>query len=84
MNSFYKIVLTVWVLLIVTKQYAQHHSEMTVEVNMDKKTLNIQQEITYFNESKDTLSSIILNDWMHYKFSLRYINTSNIIQKESP
>lgn len=65
MNSFYKIVLTVWVLLIVTKQYAQHHSEMTVEVNMDKKTLNIQQEITYFNESKDTLSSIILNDWMH-------------------
>ena len=65
MNSFYKIVLTVWVLLIANKQYAQHHSEMTVEVNMDKKTLNIQQEITFFNQSKDTLSSIILNDWMH-------------------
>jgi hypothetical protein len=27
------------------------------------KTLNIQQELTYFNQSNDTLSSLILNDW---------------------
>jgi hypothetical protein len=36
---------------------------MTVEVNMDDKILNIQQEITYFNQSADTISAIVLNDW---------------------
>jgi hypothetical protein len=45
------------------KQYAQHHSQIFVEVNAANKTLNIQQELTYFNESNDTLSSLILNDW---------------------
>jgi hypothetical protein len=34
-----------------------------VEVNAANKTLNIQQELTYFNQSNDTLSSLILNDW---------------------
>ena len=36
---------------------------MTVEVNNENKVLNIYQELTYFNQSNDTLSSIILNDW---------------------
>ncbi|EIA07183.1 hypothetical protein [Flavobacterium frigoris] len=36
---------------------------MFVEVNSDTNTLNIQQEITFFNESDDYLSSIVLNDW---------------------
>jgi hypothetical protein len=36
---------------------------MFVEVNAANKTLNIQQELTYFNQSNDTLSSLILNDW---------------------
>ena len=42
---------------------AQHHSKMIVEVNHEKKVLNIYQELTYFNQSNDTLSSIVLNDW---------------------
>jgi hypothetical protein len=32
-------------------------------MNAANKTLNIQQELTYFNQSNDTLSSLILNDW---------------------
>ena len=36
---------------------------MFVEVNGDDKTLNIEQELTFFNESNDTLTSVILNDW---------------------
>ncbi|NDP27792.1 MAG: M1 family metallopeptidase [Flavobacterium sp.] len=36
---------------------------MDVEVNMGKKTLTIEQEIEFFNQSEDTLSSIVLNDW---------------------
>ena len=42
---------------------AQHHSKLIVEVNNDKKTLNIYQELTFNNQSKDTLTSIVLNDW---------------------
>jgi hypothetical protein len=36
---------------------------MTVEVNNEKKILNVYQELTFYNQSKDTLSSIVLNDW---------------------
>ncbi|PWA06326.1 aminopeptidase [Flavobacterium laiguense] len=36
---------------------------MSVDVNMDAKTLFVHQEITYYNTSNDTLSSIVLNDW---------------------
>ena len=43
--------------------FAQHQSKLVVEVNHEKNTLNIYQELTYFNQSKDTLSSIVLNDW---------------------
>ena len=42
---------------------AQHQSKLVVEVNHDKKTLTVYQELTYFNQSNDTLNSIILNDW---------------------
>ncbi|MCW2118364.1 aminopeptidase [Flavobacterium sp. 7A] len=45
------------------KQYGQHHSKMIVEVNSYAHILNVEQEITYFNQSTDSLSTIILNDW---------------------
>ena len=38
---------------------------MVVEVNTSRHTLTIQQEIVYFNQSKDTLTSIVLNDWIN-------------------
>ena len=36
---------------------------MNVQLNSTKKTLSVQQEITYFNQSNDTLKIIVLNDW---------------------
>jgi hypothetical protein len=36
---------------------------MFVEVNATDKTLNIEQELTFFNESNDSLTSLVLNDW---------------------
>ncbi|RXM42481.1 aminopeptidase [Flavobacterium sp. YO64] len=36
---------------------------MEVAVNLELKTLNIKQDITYHNTSNDTLVSIVLNDW---------------------
>jgi hypothetical protein len=38
---------------------------MVVEVNTAKNTLTIQQEIVFFNQSEDTLFSIVLNDWIN-------------------
>ncbi|SHL12821.1 hypothetical protein SAMN05443669_1002136 [Flavobacterium xanthum] len=63
MKSIYKIFLFILVLLTSIKQQAQHHSKMTVALNTENKTLLIKQEITFFNESNDTLKSIVLNDW---------------------
>jgi hypothetical protein len=42
---------------------AQHHSKFVVTVDSEKKMLSVYQELTYFNQSSDTIKSIILNDW---------------------
>ncbi len=36
---------------------------MDVAVNLELKTLNVRQDITYYNTSNDSLTSIVLNDW---------------------
>ncbi|RKS03567.1 aminopeptidase [Flavobacterium sp. 102] len=43
--------------------FAQHHTKMVVEVNSETKILNVIQELTFHNQSNDTLSFIVLNDW---------------------
>ena len=34
---------------------------MKVEVDTEKKVLTVVQELTYFNQSNDTLTNIVLN-----------------------
>lgn len=63
MKSFYKNFLFVLLFFAYAKQYGQHHSQIDVEVNMEHKTLTVLQEIEFFNQSEDTLTSIVLNDW---------------------
>ncbi|WP_317173119.1 gluzincin family metallopeptidase [Flavobacterium soyangense] len=63
MKSLPKNIIFLLVLLTSLKQYAQHHSQMDVEVNLGKKALTIQQEIIFYNQSEDTLTTIVLNDW---------------------
>jgi hypothetical protein len=58
-----KIILFLIVLLATQKQYAQHHSKMTVNADMKTNTLTIDQDITFYNQTDDTLTSIVLNDW---------------------
>ncbi len=36
---------------------------MEVAVNLELKTLNVKQDITYYNNTNDTLATIVLNDW---------------------
>ncbi len=62
MNSFSKIIAFTAILLTLPL-VAQHHSAMDVVVDDAKKTLEVKQELTFFNESSDTLSTVILNDW---------------------
>ena len=50
-------------LLYPTKQFSQHHSKMIVEVDNEKKSLTVLQELTFYNQTSDTLSFIVLNDW---------------------
>ncbi len=61
-NQFHKTVV-LFFLLFFTKQFAQHHSKIVVALANTTKTMNVTQELTYFNQSNDTLSTIILNDW---------------------
>lgn len=58
-----KIILIIIVLLAIQKQYAQHHSKMYVVADMSRNTLDVDQEITFYNQSDDTLTHIVLNDW---------------------
>lgn len=45
--------------------FAQHNSKMSVDIDADKKMLTVAQELTFSNQTNDTLSSIVLNDWMN-------------------
>lgn len=42
---------------------AQHLNRLFVEADTDKKILTVKQEITYYNQTADTLTTIVLNDW---------------------
>ena len=42
---------------------AQHHSKLTVNVDAENKVLNVYQELTFYNQTSDTIHNIILNDW---------------------
>lgn len=63
MNTFAKIVFAFALLIFSTKGNAQHHSKMKVEINSEEKSAYVQQEITINNQTGDTLTSIVLNDW---------------------
>jgi hypothetical protein len=45
------------------RQFAQHGISILAELDPEKKTINIQQEIIFRNTTADTLKSIVLNDW---------------------
>ena len=52
-------------MLISPLALAQHQSHLRVTVDDVSNTLNIEQELIYFNQTSDTLHHIILNDWNH-------------------
>ena len=45
--------------------FAQHNSALKVRVDIEAKTIMVQQDLTYNNTSADTLYTIVLNDWNH-------------------
>ena len=63
MRTFYKFIVCLFALFPSAKHYGQNHSQMNVEVNMEAKTLTVDQELVFVNQSQDTLTSIVLNDW---------------------
>jgi len=63
LKSFHKNSVLILLFFASAKQYGQHHSQLDVEVNMEQKTLTVYQEIEFFNQSEDTLTKIVLNDW---------------------
>ena len=63
MKFFFKIGFVSMIWFSCGSLFAQHQSKMTVEVNVEKKLLTVQQELVYFNTSTDTIATIVLNDW---------------------
>lgn len=63
MNTILKFAFGFSLLMLSVKVRAQHSIKMNVELNVEEKTAYVQQEISFFNQSGDTLSSIVLNDW---------------------
>ncbi|WP_235935399.1 gluzincin family metallopeptidase [Flavobacterium ichthyis] len=44
---------------------AQHRSEIVVHIGDDQKSATVWQKLLYHNQSQDTLTSVVLNDWNH-------------------
>ena len=45
------------------KSFGQHQNNLKVTVDHLSHIITVNQELTYFNQSTDTLKSIVLNDW---------------------
>ncbi|MEO9893829.1 metalloprotease [Aurantibacter sp.] len=45
--------------------FSQHINQITAKLNGETKTINIQQEFTYKNNSNDVLEILYFNDWAH-------------------
>lgn len=45
--------------------YGQHETSLSVELDSEKKTLNINHTLIFHNQSNDTLKTLLLNDWTH-------------------
>ena len=43
--------------------FAQHQSNITVDVNAETHILTVNQTLIYFNQTQDTLQNLVLNDW---------------------
>ncbi len=63
LNTFLKISFFTVLLFSFTNLFSQNNSKMIVDFDSQKNILSVNQEITYKNQSNDTLNSIILNDW---------------------
>lgn len=63
MKSFLSITFSVFLLLVANHLAAQHRSTMYVEFTPDTQTLSIQQELIFFNQSNDSINTLVLNDW---------------------
>lgn len=50
-------------LLLIPGIYAQHNNLINASLDADLNEVNIQQEFTYFNDSRDTLNTLYFNDW---------------------
>lgn len=61
--SFIKKIVVGIVLLSAFGLHAQHQSKMFVVLDVKTAALSVKQELTYFNDSEDTLNTIVLNDW---------------------
>lgn len=46
-----------------SKLIAQHYNNLNVEVNLESNSLQVNQELIFYNQSNDTLKKIVLNDW---------------------
>lgn len=52
-------------LFIVNSIWAQHHAKLTAEIDVEKNVVQVYQELTFYNQTKDTLTHLVLNDWMN-------------------
>lgn len=81
-----------FLLMFSVQLHAQHLNRMFVEADTDKKILKVRQEITYHNQTADTLQDFILNDWnnaysgkdtpLAKRFSDEYVRAYHLAGKE--
>ncbi|WP_370632457.1 aminopeptidase [Flavobacterium sp. CHNK8] len=63
MKTYIRVTLTFFLLIGIQKNYSQHFTKMQAVVNPESKTITVEQEFVYQNESNDTLTSLVFNDW---------------------
>ncbi|MBC7438875.1 MAG: aminopeptidase, partial [Flavobacterium sp.] len=63
MKTNFSVFFVVIFLFYSLNNFAQHQSNITVDVNAETHILTVNQTLIYFNQTQDTLKNLVLNDW---------------------
>ena len=63
MKTYIRVALTIFLLFAVQKNHCQHFTILQAVLHADNKTITVKQEFVYHNDSNDTLTSLVFNDW---------------------
>ena len=65
MKTSFRVLFILFISCLPLLTFSQHRTKIDATLNERDKTIDVSQQIEFYNQTGDTLESIVLNDWNH-------------------